>query len=234
MSLIGRFFGVFFSPGETFEDVARKPDFIFPLVVGIVASVALVETMLWKIGAEQIVRHSLETSGRASSMSPEQMAQTVHNGATITSIIMHVSGVLGAPIFLLIIAGIGILFLNAILGAKASFKAVFSATCYAGLVRLVMVVMAVPLIFMGDAEHFNPQNPVPTNIGFFLDQASTSKALYSLASSADVVTVWFLIILAIGLSKVTGGKTKTSTIFFMYFGAWMLWVLGSAGLALLF
>jgi hypothetical protein len=234
MSPLSRLVGVFISPGETFAYIARKPDILFPLIVAIVGSAAVVETLLWKIGAEQLVRNSLITSGRAASMSAEQLEQVVHRGATITAIIMHISAVLGAPAFLLIMAGIGLLFLNPILGAQVSFKGAFSTTCYASLVRLVGVVMAIPLIFMGDAEHLNPENPIPTNPGFFLDPSTTSKGVYSLAASLDVLTLWFLIVLAIGLSRLTGGKTKTTTVFFMFFGLWMVWVLGRAAIAAIF
>src|SRR2546428_14016195 len=49
-SFAARSAGVFFSPGATFADIARKPGFIPPLVAGILASVVVTETMIWKIG----------------------------------------------------------------------------------------------------------------------------------------------------------------------------------------
>lgn len=234
MSPIQRFIGVFYSPGETFNDIARKPDYLFPLVVLIIASVALIETMIFKIGVETMVRTQLEASPRAASMSPEQMEQAVHQGAAITAVIMHVSGVVGTPIFLMIITGVGLLILNVVLGAQVGFLPVFSVTCYAALVRLVGVAMGVPLIFFGDHEHFNPQNPFPSNLGFFLNPTEVSKPLYSLASSLDFLTLWFLIVLAIGLSRITGGKVKTLSIFLCFLGLWVLVSLAFAGLAAIF
>ena len=76
-----RLMGVFISPGETFEDVARKPGFWAPLIVLVLGSVAVVETMLWKIGAERLTRMGIEQSSRASSMPPEQINQAVSQGA---------------------------------------------------------------------------------------------------------------------------------------------------------
>jgi Yip1 domain len=233
MSPIGRLVGVFISPTETFADIARKPDIIFPLVVMILSSGALIEIMLWKIGAERIVRNSLELSGRAATMSADQLEQVVHRGAAFTVIVMHISALIGAPMFLLIITGIGLLILNPILGAQVGFKPVFSTTCYAALVRVVGAIMAISLLFMGDPEHLNPQNPTPTNVGFFLDPSNVPKAVYSLASSLDILLLWFLIVLGIGLSQLTGGKTKARTIFFVFFGLWMVLALGRAGFAAL-
>ena len=61
-----RLMGVFISPAETFADVARKPDFLAPLILGVLGAIAITETMLWKIGMERIVRTSIEQSSRAS------------------------------------------------------------------------------------------------------------------------------------------------------------------------
>lgn len=229
-----RLIGVFLSPGETFADIARMPDFVFPLIVLVLSSAATIETMLWKIGTERIVRNSLEMSGQAAKMSPDQLEQVIHRGAGFTAIIMHVSAFLGAPIYLLVVTGIGLLILNPLLGAQVGFKPVFSVTSYAALVRTVGSIMAIPLIFIGDPEHFNPQNPVPTNLGFFLDPQDVPKALYSLANSFDLLSLWFLIVLSLGLSQLTGGKIRPRSIFLTFFGLWMILILGRAGWAALF
>ena len=81
-----RLMGIFISPVETLADVARKPDFVAPLILGVLGAIAVTETMLWKIGMERIIRTSIEQSGRASSMSPEQMDQAVHQGAKFGAI----------------------------------------------------------------------------------------------------------------------------------------------------
>jgi hypothetical protein len=93
--------------------------------------------------------------------------------------------------------------------------------------------MAVAMILFGDPEHFNAQNPVPGNVGFFLNAREVSKPLYAVASSADIFTIWFLILLGVGLSQATGGKVKASSISLVYAGFWMIWVLGKAGLAMI-
>jgi len=228
-----RLMGIFISPGETLADVARKPDFLAPLILLVLGAIAVTETMLWKIGLERIVRMSIEQSGRASSMSPEQMDQAVHQGARIGGILAHIGGVVGPPIGLLIIAALGLLVVNLILGAQAKFKTVFSLICYADLVTLLGALMAVAVILFGDPDHFNAQNPVPANVGFFLNPHEVSKPLYSLASSADIFTIWFLILIAIGLSEGTGRKVKPLSIFLVYAGFWVIWILVKMGLSML-
>ncbi|MGB7592184.1 MAG: YIP1 family protein [Terriglobia bacterium] len=228
-----RLLGIFISPAETLADVARKPDFMAPLILGVLGAIAVTETMLWKIGMERIVRMSIEQSGRASSMSPEQMDQAVHQGARIGAIFAHVGGIVVPPIFLLIIAGLGLLIVNLIFGAQAKFKTVFSLICYANLVSLLGSVMAVAVILFGDPDHFNAQNPVPSNVAFFLNPREVSKPLYAMASSADIFTIWFLILIAVGLAEGTGRKVKPLSIFLVYAGFWVIWILGKAGLAMI-
>ncbi len=233
LSFPERLLDVFISPGEAFEDVARRPGFWAPLITVILGSVAFVETMLWKIGAERLMRANLELSGRASRMSPEQIDQAVSQGAKFTAIAYHIGGLLGAPIVLLIIAGVGILVVNVIFGARSSFKTVFSLVCYADLVSVLGALMSVALIIFGDPDHFNPQNPVPGNVGFFLNPHEVSKPLYALASSADIFSVWLLILLGLGLSKGTGGKVKPMPIFLALAGVWILYVLAKVGFAMI-
>jgi Yip1 domain len=233
-SFPSRFLGVFIEPGETFDDIARKPDWIAPLVVLVLVSFATVETMLLKIGTSQMVMQGLERSGRAATMDPSQMSQIAERSAAIMRIVMPVSALLGAPIFLLIVAGIGLLFLNVFFGQHAKFKDVFSVACYANLPSILGALMAIAVVLFGDASAFNPQAPAPTNPGFFMNPLTATHAVFALASSLDFVVFWFIALLAIGLSRVVQKKVKTATIFMAYLGVWVLLVAVKVGFALIF
>ncbi|HLY62579.1 MAG TPA: Yip1 family protein [Terriglobia bacterium] len=230
-SFLERFIGVFISPGETFADIARKPDFIAPLLVGMVGAIAVTETMLAKIGMERIIRSSIEHSSRASSMTPEQMDQAVSQGARIGGIFAHVAGVIGVPIFLVIIAALGLLFVNAIFGGQINFGKSLAVACYANLPGVLGGIMAIALIFFGDPEHYNPQSPVPASLGFFLSP-DTSKPLMVFANALDIFSFWFMILLGIGFSEASGKKVKALTIFLCFFGLRALLLCAQMGLAL--
>ncbi|MGA2077111.1 MAG: YIP1 family protein [Terriglobia bacterium] len=228
-----RLMGVFISPGETFEDVARKPGFWAPLITLVVAAVAVTETMLWKIGMERIIRMQIALSSRASSMSPEDIDKAVAMQAKVGGIIAHFIGLVAVPIVLLILAGLGILVVNVIFGARTNFKTVFSLVSYANLVSLIGSLMAIAVIFFGDPDQFNSQNFIPSNIGFFLRPNQVSKPLYALASSADFLSVWMVILLGVGLSKGTAGKVKPTSIILVFVGLWILWILAKIGLSMI-
>jgi len=233
-SFWSRWIGVYFSPGEAFQDIARKPDFIFPLLVTVISAVGITETMLAKLGIERIMRNAMVMGGQAAKMSPEQIQQAVDQGKGVGGIMAHVFGALGPPIYLLIVAVVGLVLVNAIFGSPISFKKAFSVTCYANLTGFIAGLMMLAMILFGDPEDFNPNNPSPTNVGFFLNPLETSKPLLAFASSIDIFTIWFVVLLGIGFSQATGGKVKALTIFLVYFGLWMVWVLGKVGLAAVF
>jgi hypothetical protein len=231
-SLAARIAGVFFSPAETFDDIARQPSFWAPLVLAVLAFIAVSETLVASLGAERIIRLSLEQRGQAARMTPEQMEQAISRGALFVHVQTFVGPVI-VVIALLVIAGLGMLITNLLYGAQLKFKTVFSITAYANLIGVLGALISIPLIIFGDHDQLNVQNFTPTNLGFFLSWRDTSKAMYSLASSLDLFTFWFMIVLSIGLSRATGGKVKTGSIFAVYCGLWALWVLAKMGLAVL-
>jgi hypothetical protein len=78
-------------------------------------------------------------------------------------------------------------------------------------------------------ESFNIRNFAPTNLGAFLDPVDTNKALYSLATSLDAVSIWSMILLGMGIAIVAG--TKRSSGYIAVFGWWVLFVLIGMGWA---
>jgi hypothetical protein len=203
------------------------------MIVVMVMSVAFIETMLAKIGVERIIRMGIEQSKSAANMSPQQVEQAVEQGAKLTGPFMHVAGVIGPLIVLLILAGIGMLIVNAIFGAQTNFKTAFSVACYANMPGVLSGLMGIALVLFGDPEHFNPENPAPTNLGFFLNPLETSKPLLKFATSLDVFSLWLLILLGIGFSAASGRKAKTVSVFLVFLGVWALFVLGKVGISLL-
>jgi Yip1 domain len=234
-SFIERFIGVFISPGETFADIARKPDFIVPLLVTIVMMVAGLEIFMAKIGLEPIVRYALEHSSRAASASPEQLDQMIATTVKIQRISFHVIGFIYAPFLCLIDALLGLLFVRAIFGGDLRFKTAFSIPAYAFLLQVIPGLMGFVLVFFGDPEHMitNPQNPVPSSLGFFLNPADVSKPIMALASAFDIFTIWYIVLLGIGYSAASKKKVSTLTSYFCFFGLWIVWVVMRMGLSLL-
>ncbi|HTV55477.1 MAG TPA: YIP1 family protein [Terriglobia bacterium] len=230
-SFAQRFAGIFFSPTEAFRTILRAPDILPPLIVLVAVSVAAWEAVLRKIGIAQLVRASLEQSGRAKTMTPEQIQQAVSQSARFLPIVYRVVALVGVPIFLLIIALIGLAILKAIFGQQLTFKVAYSITTYAELPAVIAGLLGILVVLFGDPTTFNPTNPAPTNLGFFLSPEGMSKPLYTAASSVNPFSLWFMALLGIGFSEAVGRKVRARTIFLCFFSLWVLWVLLRMGLA---
>lgn len=234
-SFIGRLIGVYISPGETFADIVRRPDFILPLIVSIVLSVVGLEIFLAKVDMNALVRYGLEHSSRTASMPPEQIDQAVTTAVKYQAISFHIIGFIYAPFLCLVDALLGLLFVRAIFGITIRFKTSFAVPAYAFLTGIIPSLMSIVLVLFGDPEHLisNPQNPIPSTLGFFLNPVDVSKPLMALASSFDIFTVWYIVLLGIGYSAASGKKVSTLTMFLCFFGPWVVWVLIKMGLSFL-
>jgi hypothetical protein len=230
-SFASRFGGVFFSPAEAFRAIARAPDVLPPLVVLIAVSVVTWEVILRQIGAAQVVRSQLEASGRASSMTPEQLQAAVSQGAKYAPMVGRVFAFLGVPIFLLIIALLGLAIMKAFFGQQFSFTTAYSVAAYAELPTIIGYLLVIVVVLFGDPATFNMSNPAPTDLGFFLSPQTVAKPLYTAATSVNIFSFWFMALLGVGFSEAVGRKVRARTVFLCFFSVWVLWVLLKMGMA---
>jgi len=95
---------------------------------------------------------------------------------------------------------------------------------------VIKSLLGIVVIYAGAApESFNIKNFAPTNLGAFLNPLETNKALYTLATSLDAVTIWTLVLLGIGTAIVAG--VKRSAGYMAVFGWWVIFVLIGVGFA---
>ena len=102
----------------------------------------------------------------------------------------------------LLSAGLLTLFLAAVTREPAPFRQVFAVVSYARMPGVVFTVLSIILILMRRASGLpdgHPVNPMLTSLAVFLDPASTSRFVYTLASSVDCFVFWQFSLIALGL-----------------------------------
>jgi len=75
---------------------------------------------------------------------------------------------------------------------------------------LKSVLVAISLFAGADPEGFNINNPVATNLGYFINRTD-HPALATLLSWFDIFTIWYVILFGIGFSCVSRVKRGTAT-----------------------
>jgi len=218
----------FAAPSKTFEDIKRgNRSWWLPFVLMAAFGYLLYFAVDQKIGMQQVVDNQVRLSPKAQ----ERMAQaTPEQRATGNKISLAVTraAFLGGPVIgLVVVAVLSLVLLgtiNFIFGGRATYGSIFAVHYYAWLPSIVKVLLGIVVIFAGVApESFNVKNFAPTNIGAFLDPTDTNKALYALATSLDIVTIWILVLVSIGVAKVAG--VKRSSGYMAVFGWWAIVVL---------
>ena len=224
----------FTAPSKTFEDIKRgKKSWWMPFIIVALVGYILFAAVATKIGMQQVVDNQIRLDPKAeermANATPEQRAVGVKISLNITEGVF-----IANP--LLVLAGLAVMTLglwgtiNFVFGGKASYGSVFAVWMYATLPTIVKTLLGVVVIYAGAApESFNIKNFAPTNLGAFLNPMETNKALYSLATSLDVITIWSLILLGMGTAIVAGVKRNSGYI--AVFGWWAIFVLIGVGIA---
>jgi Yip1 domain len=205
MSEISRLAGVFFEPKKAFADIAARPRWIVPLLLMIVAGIGITtlysQTGVMRIAAEQ----QMANNPQIQQLPADQRAQAMERGMKIGAIIGYCIPIL-IPVFYLIMALVLWAIVSGILSAPIRFGQVFAIVTYAQMPGLLMSILTVVVLQLKGAADFNLQNPLVFNPGAFMDQQSSSKFVYSLASSLDLFTIWILLLVATGLKAAAGKK----------------------------
>lgn len=238
MSEGSRAANIFLAPGETFEDINRKPTWVFPLLIILAFTLGvgfLLHTrVLTSEAFERITREKMleafEKQGAA--QPPEEALQEQLKLIKAINQFWYVTAILGVLILLPVVAG----FYHVILllfQAQTNFKRVFSVVTWSWMAQSVgSGIVGLITLLLRDPETIDPTNPIATNVAAFLSSKETPPTLYALAGSIDVFTIFFLILVSIGFSKIAR-KTSVGKAATAVFIGWGLYVLGKVGIAAL-
>jgi hypothetical protein len=222
-----RIIDTFVAPSKTFTDLLRKSSWWGPLVIMIVVSVAFSFTVQTKVGWERVMENNIHQSPkqeeRFAQMPPDQVATAKSVGAKITGIVTYCF-----PVLILLFTAITVLLVWATVNfgfaGTSKFGHVFAVYMYAGLVFNLKYVLAIIALFAGVApESFVLNNPVGTNLGYYLIGTDLPHLLVSYATHLDVFEIWSVILSVIGVgivAKVSRGKAAAAVV-----GWWLVLVL---------
>ncbi len=227
LSQMERVVDTFVAPTKTFTDIRRNASWWLPFLLSILISLAFAASVDRKIGFDQVAQSNINRNAQAqqsmSNLPEAQREQSIHTIAAFTRVVSYLFPVLGL-IFALVCAGILMLTFNFGLGAKASYKEYLAVWFYAGLPFLIKFLLAAIAIFAGvSAEQFDMNNPVGTNVGWYLT-SDVPLWLRTLFSSADIFTLWVVLLLILGCSTVA--RVKRSSAAIAIIGWWVLIILG--------
>lgn len=232
LSEVQRVVDTFTAPSKTFIDIRRKATFWGPLVIMILVAIGFSYGVQQKVGWEKVFENNLHQAPsreeQFEKLPPEQQATQKAAAAKITGIVAYCY-----PVIILFFTAIFVLLIwvtvNFGFAGTSTYGQIFAVNMYANLVMNLKFLLALVALFAGVApESFQLQNPVGTNIGYYLSP-DAPKWLAALCMHIDLFEIWSVLLTTMGVSivaKVSRGKAAAAVI-----GWWLIFILVGVGIA---
>ena len=234
LSQLQRVTNTFGAPSKTFTDIKNgHRSWWLPFLIYVVLGYVFFFAVNSRVGMRQVMENQMHLSPkneeRMQQLPPDQRERQMKISTTVTQGIF-----LATPVFLmvmgLVISAVMLGTINFGFGGRANFGSVLAVWMYAMLPSVIKTLLGIVVIYAGAApESFNIKNYAPTNIGAFLNPADVGPAIYSLATSIDIITIWTLVLVGMGTATVAGVKRTSGYI--AAFGWWALITLIGTGWA---
>ncbi len=223
---------IFFAPNRVFADLRRNASWWAPFLIVAVVSLLFFYVVDRKVSfpkvVENLIRLQPKQADRIDRLPADQRDKVMAQRVTITKIVSY-----AVPLITLVLCAVfaGVLLATLKFGTSADvkFKTLFAVVVYSRLPELLGFLLATLSLLAGvSGDAFNLENPLAVNPGYFIGP-SGSPALRALLTPLDAITIWTLVLTAIGITYIS--KVKRKTAFAVVFGWSAVVVLARVALA---
>jgi Yip1 domain len=198
---------VLIAPNETFASIARQPDWVVPLVIILVVSLAAGLIFAQRVDFGAPIREAMEQN---KNVTPDQADRAVRIGTAMAKVFTYASPVLSL-VSLLIIASVLLLAFR-LFGGEGDFRQAFSVVLYSWMPGIIKSVIVIAIVAARNVSASDLATLLRSNLAFLVTMKD-HPMLFVLLSSLDVFTVWLLALLIIGLAYVSKfSKSKSAAI----------------------
>jgi hypothetical protein len=226
-----RIAGVLFAPAETFQDIARRPDILGPLLIILLVGYVSTFLVMPKLDISAITAQQAEQMRKQNpNMGEEQMAQIERMTAASAKVFGWIGPLFGVAWYA-ILAGILLLAFR-LLGGEGTYKQAFSTTLYAWIPLVLFgIIVSVVVMARGTFDPTTAATLVKSNPAFLVDMKE-QPILFSLLSNFDIFTIWTIFLLIVGFSTLSKtSRAKAATIVLSLWAVMIVVKLGFAALA---
>ena len=229
-SVFQRIAGVFFAPNETFQDIARKPDILWPLLIIIIVGYVTTFVMMPRMDFDTMLAQQAEQMKEKQPNMSDADIERIGRLGRASMKVMQFAGPLIAVVWYLLMA---VVLWGAvrIMGGEGTFPQSLSATLYSWMPLLLFsIILAIIAVAQGSIDPAQMATIVKSNPAAFMD-AKEQPVLASFLSSFDIFTIWTVVLLILGfsaLSRLSKGKTAAIVL-----GLWFVMIGIKVGFAAL-
>lgn len=224
--------GIFTEPGNTFETIAKYPKrnfWLLPVIILVITSV--VSSFLFFTDAElvgkmmdkqkQQLRERMQESVKSGKMTQEQANDAIEKAEKFMDpkgLFFKITGFAGAviaPFLMLFVLAVIYMLLLKMFRATFEFTNVLNVVGLSMIVSAIGSVLAIVLsIIMGELNS--------VSLSLVLKADTVGDTFHALLMKLDVFSIWFYILISIGLVRVA--KVKPVVSYGIVFGLWIIWL----------
>ncbi|HMQ68090.1 MAG TPA: Yip1 family protein [Ignavibacteria bacterium] len=200
--------GIITEPGETFEKIAGGPKrnyWTYPVLIAVVLS--LLSSFLFMRDPE-LSRNTMDKQkakmmekfeknikdGKMTQEEADEAIERMNPNGPFFKIIGYAGALIGPFLILLLLSLIYFIILK-IMKSSVEFSSVLNVVGLAMLISSVGSILAILISIMkGNMTGVSP--------GIFLSEESIGEKVFSFLNKLDVFTIWFYVVISIGLTKV--------------------------------
>ena len=221
-SLPARLLNVFATPGEVFEEVASAPravrNWLVPALIACFVTVTSVVILFSQPTIQQQVREqqqaALDKNVKAGKMTQAQADQAVEMMGKFAGVIAGIGGLFWAFASIFVLAfGLWLLALW-IFKADLNYMKAVEVVSLAGMISVLHQIVTLLLrVNLGNASS-------STNLALLVGKFDPENPLHLVLAMLDLFVIWYLIVLAIGFSKLM--RVAFGRVFFVLTLAWFI------------
>ena len=190
---------IFIDPASAVKGMEGKYAWMAPVVITCV--VGIVSGMIISPISAQIMQ-----ANPPEGMTPEQLEKALSMTATIGKVMVAIVPIL-TLLKLAVLGGI-MAGLSAMLDVKTSFRRMFTLVSYCSLIPMLQGIAATVVVKAKEGQLSSMQQLQPP-FGLDLLFTETSKPVWAILNYFSIFTIWYLVILALAYSFMTGAsRTK--------------------------
>jgi Yip1 domain len=221
VSPVAALFKVLVEPSSTFVGIKPSSPWIIALLLILVA-VAAFTYVNWPYLVDQRIE-----AFSSSDTLPADAKQEILQGMRESRDNPAAKDIITGPVFValasLLAAAVWLLLGNVVMGGDGTYKQLWSAFNYAGVVGVVEMVLKTMMIQMKQSAN------VYTSLALLAPDLDTKGFVFRALDAVDVFSLWFFYVMAIGVSVMCKVNPRKATVVTFVF--WAVWAFGiKAGL----
>jgi hypothetical protein len=218
MSFFTRFYGVIFSPQQTFKALAKKPVWMDALIVILVAIMIFTYLTMPYTQKDtlQLMESNVNFKERVGEERFNEIIEDIKNPSK-SSVILR--SVVLTPLFHVIgflIASLILLVLGRLTATEGNYIQVFAAYLYANLIDKILGNALRLFLIISQKSVFQTS----TTLAIFFPHLEVTSLSYAVLSQVDFFQLWLFGVLSFGLSYIF--KIELKKALFISYGFWLL------------